>query len=629
MADDGKSTNNTPPSKQEVVLRVGFKAPSRPKPEQYNPLDGMSEKVGDSAYDRADTSSDIPAVIPGRSPLQKSSTQIPEDTFAYHSHLNAVQPPYNMEYLTLLNEISVTRQACITSIATNTVGLGFQVVKLQAAIDEDVLKTVAGRIKRQLNKWAMADNKSFTQLLFAVKYDEETTGNGFIEVDRDRTGRITGLYHVPAYTMRRKRDKSGWLQERPGAISNLYSSTRQIAPGYVEFYNFGDKYDPDTGALRPNRQPFVNEIIHIPIYNARTTFYGMPRDIAALATYAGDEMARNQNVKYLTNAAVPEIALIFEVDAAAMERMFGDQPVRIEVPESVRAQMEEHFRYNLSAPHYHPGIFHLPMGVRLRIERLSQPNRDAAWSSYRTANKMETLRAWRTPAVVIGDAEAAQYATAAVQKHIYLEQVIEPEQRKYAELLMNFLWPEVTSIPEAAAGPDGNGIDPEWFALRFVKMSVADKAVDATVHNIYLTQGVLDANEVREEIGYAQKPKKPESALPALNPVGTADNAAGTMPNGGRGPNGTMSPPTGARRPGDIAVPTPANITTMGRPGYDLPSVAKSVGAEIEEIRKSGEDEALITEYVDQVEDLFRQQVEEWARDSQLAASERILDEEG
>lgn len=628
MADDDKTPEKTSPPKKEVVLRVGFQAPTKPKLEQYNPLDGMSGKVGDSAYDRVDAKIDAPAVIPGRSPLQKSSTQIPEDTFAYHSHLNAVQPPYNMEYLTLLNEISVTRQACIAALTTNTVGLGFQIVKLQAAIDEDVLKTVAGRVKRQLNKWAMADGKSFTQLLFAVKYDEETTGNGFIEVDRDRTGRIKGLYHVPAYTMRRKRDKSGWLQERPGAISNLYSSTRQIAPGYVEFYNFGDKYDPDTGALRPNREPFVNEIIHIPVYNARTTFYGMPRDIAALATYAGDEMARNQNVKYLTNAAVPEIALIFEVDAAAMERMFGDQPVRIEVPESVRSQMEEHFRYNLSAPHYHPGIFHLPMGVRLRIERLSQPNRDAAWSSYRTSNKMETLRAWRTPAVVIGDAEAAQYATAAVQKHIYLEQVIEPEQRKYAELLMNFLWPEITNIPEAAAGPDGNGVDPEWFALRFVKMSVADKAVDATVHNIYLTQGVLDANEVREEIGYAQKPKKPESALPPLNPVGTADNAAGTMPNGGRGPNGTMAPPTGARRPGDVAIPAPANIMTMGRPGYDLPPVAKS--ASVQDIRKAADgDDALITEYVDRVEDLFRQQVEEWARDAQLAASERVLDEEG
>lgn len=615
--------------KKEVVLRVGFQSPSQQKARQYNPLDGEVSKIGDSAYDRLASTNTAAEVIPGRSPLQKSSTQIPEDTFAYHSHLNAVQPPYNMEYLTLLNEVSVTRQACITALATNTVGLGFQIVKLQSAIDEDVLKTVSGRIRRQLDRWAMEDNKTFTQLLFAVKYDEETTGNGFIEVDRDRTGRIKALYHVPAYTMRRKRAKDGWLQERPGAIANVYQSNRQVAPGYVQFYNFGDKYDPDTGSLRPNRDPFVNEIIHFSIYNARTTFYGMPRDVAALATYAGDEMARNQNVKYLTNAAVPEIALIFEVDPVAMDKMFGDQPVRIEVPESVRVQMEEHFRYNLSAPYYQPGIFHLPMGVRLRIERLSQTNRDAAWSSYRNANKMETLRAWRTPAVVIGDAEAAQYATAAVQKHIYLEQVIEPEQRKYAEMLMNYLWPELLDIPEAAPGEEGDGVDPEWFALRFVKMSVADKAVDATVHNIYLTQGVLDPNEVREEIGYAPKPKKPDSPFPQLNPVGTADNASGTMPNGGRGPNGTMAPPTGARRPGDIAIPTPANIQSMGRPGYDLPPVSKSAGTPLGVLQKSSDaDESLITEYVNRVEEAFKGQVEEWAREAQLAASERALGDE-
>lgn len=615
-----------PAEKPEKVLKVGFSSPRRSQPRQYNPLENGAVGIGDSAYDSASATPAPTSATPGRSPLQKSSTQIPEDTFAYHSHLNAVQPPYNLEYLTLLNEVSVTRQACITALATNSVGLGFQIIKLQSSIQDDVLKSVSGKVRRVLDQWAMEDNKTFTQLLFAVKYDEETTGNGYIEVDRDRTGKIKGLYHVPAYTMRRKRDKDGWLQERPGAISTMYQANRQVAPGYVEFYNFGDKYDPDTGSLRPHRDPTVNEIIPFQIYNARTTFYGMPRDIAALATYAGDEMARNHNVKYLNNAAVPELALVFEVDAAAMEKMFGDQPVRIEVPEDVKVQIEEHFRYNLSSPHYHPGIFHLPMGVRLRIERLSQPNRDAAWTTYRTANKAEILRAWRTPAVIIGDAEAAQYATAAVQKHIYLEQVIEPEQRKYAEQLMNMLWPEITDIPEASEGDAGSGIDPEWFSLRFVKMSVADKAVDSSVHNIYLQTGVLDTNEVREEIGYAPRPPKEKGM--ELNPVGTADSAPGFAPQGGRGANGTMNPTSGARRPGDVAIPAPANMETMGRPGYTAPPIGKR--AEIGVLEKAGDpDPSMVEEYIQQVEDKFVETVQDWQREAQLSASERAMDDEG
>lgn len=627
MSQHSESTGTSfDASKPEHVLKVGFAAP-RKKAVQYNPLERGTAKVGDSSFDgkRKTVVPTSGTTVPGRSPLAKSSTQIPEDTFAYSASMNAVEPPYNLEYLTILNEVSVTRQACITALATNVVGLGFQIVKLQPKIDEDVLNTVSGKIRRRLNKWAMKDGKTFTQLLYAAKYDEETTGNGFIEVERDRLGRIAGLYHIPAFTMRRRKDKKGWIQERPGALNSMWN--QKNTPGYVEFYNIGDKYDEDTGSLRPQRDPFINEVIWFHQHSARTTFYGLPRDIAALSTYAGDEMARNHNVKYLTNAGVPEIALVFEVDAAAMERIFGDQPVRIEIPDEVKVQIEEHFRYNLSSPHYQPGIFHLPMGVRLRIERLSQPNRDAGWAQYRNANKLEALRAWRTPGVIIGDADA-QYATATVQKHIYLEQVIEPEQRIYAELLMNHLWPEMHDIEDASH--DGAGVDPEWFALRFLKMSVADKAVDATVHNVYLTTGVLDAEEVREEIGYAKrdKPKAPP-AVPIGSVPGAAPmlNPAGTAPLGGRGINGAVTVPA-PRYPGDSGVSMPANSGTVGRPSAELATMGKRADEEVgsrQLIVKAEADPALVEQYMTKVDEGFIEVMSDWQRDAQLAASERLL----
>lgn len=629
MSQHTETTARPFDTKQEHVLRVGFAAPRRRQAAQYNPLERGSAKVGDSSYDRfgggnANTvATSATPVAPGRSPLAKSSTQIPEDTFAYSSSsLNAVEPPYNLEYLTLLNEISVTRQACITALATNTVGLGFQIVKLQAAIEDDVLQTVGGKIRRKLNQWAMKDGKSFTQLLYAVMYDQATTGNGYVEVERDRLGRVVGLYHVPAYTMRRRKDKKGWIQERPGAVASMWN--QKETPGYVEFYNFGDKYDPDTGALRPNRDAGRNEIIWLYEHSARTSFYGLPCDIACLSTYAGDEMARNHNVKYLTNAAVPELALVFEVDATAMERIFGDQPVRIEIPEDVKLQIEEHFRYNLSSPHYQPGIFHLPMGVRLRIERLSQPNKDAGWAQYRNANKAETLRAWRTPAVIIGDAEAAQYATATVQKHIYQEQVIGPKQLVLSEVLMNYLWPELHGIENASA--DGAGVDPEWYALRFLKMSVADKAVDATVHNVYLTTGVLDQNEVREEIGYARRPERPAPPAVPIGSTGTPlGNVAGTQPMGGRGANGAVTP-VAPRRPGDSTVSTPDNAGTTGRPYSELAVGKRADLGTRQAVIKADIDEAVVSEYMSQVESKFEEAIADWQREAQISASERVLE---
>lgn len=597
----------------EVVLRVGFHSPKR-KVAQYNPL--ANEKKPGTLQKRA---SQIPE---GHSPLQKSSTQIPEDTFAYSSHLNAVEPPYNLEYLTLLNEVSVTRQACITALATNTVGLGFEIVKLQSKIEDDVLQAVSFQIRQRLNRWARKDGKTFTQLLYAAKYDEETTGNGYIEVSRDRLGRITGLYHVPAFTVRRKRDKTGFIQERPGSLMSRWANPGGTS--YVEFYNFGDKYDPDTGQLRPNRDPNINEIIDFKVYAARTSFYGLPRDVAAFPTYAGDELARNQNIKYLSNAAVPEIALIFEVDMTAMDKMFGDEIIKVEIPEEVKQEIEAHFRYNLSSPLYQPGIFHLPMGVRLRIERLSQQNRDAGWAQYRLANKAESLRAFRTPAVVIGDAEAAQYATAAIQKAIYLEQVIQPEQRDDAEMLMDLLWPEITDIE--GSSEDGRGVNPSWFALKFRQMSVADKAIDAQVHNIYLTTGVLDQDEVRTDIGYAARGhEKPVQGAGG----GALDLAFGQTPDGGRGANGTMAL-TGPRRPGDVSVPVPSHLTTLGRPGYDVPGITKrdeGTGS-TQIIEKADVDQVFVDEYISKIEEKHQETLTAWQRDASLAVAERAIGEE-
>lgn len=505
--------------------------------------------------------------------LSKASTQALDDTWDAGGLTDeVVEPLYAMEPLTALNDISVTRAKCIEAMAAYTVGLGYRIKKIDPNAETVDSDRVSELIREKLEGWASRDERTFTELMQAVKYDEETTGNAFIEVSRNRKGEIDGLYHVPAHTIRIRRDRAGFIQQR--------GSTK------VPFYRFGDKvqlFDDNTIRLLENRDPKINELIHFKLYTSRSSYYGAPRDVSAFVTIAGDEMARGHNVKFFTNSATPELCLVFEQSVQSLPTLSGDQPIKVNIPETTKRQIIQHFRRNLKSRNFEPGMFFLPSGVTLRIERISNGQRDSGWTKYRDANRAEVRMAFRTPPVIIGDTQGSGYATAAIEKQVYQEGVIGPEQTRYEQRLMGLLWPEFTMITQnllpQKIEEDGNlaapvkikpdsssGVDPDVWILEFKEMSVADQAVTAANHQIYGTMGVITKNEVRADIG--RRPMEggdepPEN--PAENGGDNEIRGLNGRPGGGRGPNGTVTPGL-PRRVGETNPQTPANITTVGNP---------------------------------------------------------------
>lgn len=522
--------------------------------------------------------------------LRKASTQALDDAFDYGTTnflQEIVEPLYRMEQLTNLNDISVVRAKCIEAMAAYTVGLGYTIKKLDPKAESADSDKISIEIRKVLERWASRGELTFTELMQAVKIDEETTGNAFIEVSRNRLGQIDGLYHVPAHTVRVRRDRSGYIQQRGSKK--------------VPFYRFGDKVvlrDDNTIELLEDRDPKINELIHFKIFTPRTSYYGNPRDVAAIVTIAGDEMARTHNIKFFTYSATPELALVFEVDASTMPTIAGNQPIKVSIPESVKRQMIEHFRRNLSANYFEPGMFFLPNGVKLKIERLSQGQRDSGWTKYRQENRAEVRMAFRTPPVIIGDTSDSGYATAAIEKSVYQEGVIGPEQERYQQRIMALLWPEMVMIDETIIPPiieedgspaapakvkpeDSSGVDPTVWVLAFKKMDVVNKVELAANHQIYGGMGALDINEIRQDIGRRPKDggdKPPEKVS------GNPNELRGLQgrPGGGRGPNGTVTAQL-PRRVGEQTAVLPANLTTVGNPmsGEGTP-VTKGAGVESE-----------------------------------------------
>jgi len=217
-----------------------------------------------------------------------------------YAMFDLIEPPYNLEYLSKIYEISPYNYAAINAKVSNIVGLGYsfeETGKTKDALDEiddpkqlERARNKINRIKRDLEQWleSVNEEETFTETLVKAYVDLEATGNGYIEIGRTVAGNIGYIGHIPAKTMRVRRLRDGFIQL-------LYGKA-------VYFRNFGDlsTENPIAGAEdRPN------EVIHLKKYTPTNNYYGIPDIIAAQNAMAGNEFAGKYNLDYFENKAVP------------------------------------------------------------------------------------------------------------------------------------------------------------------------------------------------------------------------------------------------------------------------------------------------------------------------------------
>ena len=193
-----------------------------------------------------------------------------------YAMFDLIEPPYNLEYLSKIYEISPYNYAAINAKVSNIVGLGHDFIetrKTNEAFDNITDEKQLDRARRKLNKlrqdlydWLEDCNEeeTFTETLIKAYTDVEATGNGYIEISRTSAGKIGYIGHIPAKTMRVRRLRDGYIQL-------LYGKA-------VYFRPFGDQKteNPIAGASdRPN------EVIHLKKYTPTNNYYGIPDIVAS------------------------------------------------------------------------------------------------------------------------------------------------------------------------------------------------------------------------------------------------------------------------------------------------------------------------------------------------------------
>ncbi len=113
-----------------------------------------------------------------------------------YAMFDLIEPPYNLDYLSQIYEISPYNYAAINAKVSNIVGLGHDFVetrKTQEAFDNITDDKALDRARRKLNRlrqdlydWLEECNEeeTFTETLIKAYTDVEATGNGYLEIGR-------------------------------------------------------------------------------------------------------------------------------------------------------------------------------------------------------------------------------------------------------------------------------------------------------------------------------------------------------------------------------------------------------------------------------------------------------------
>ena len=458
----------------------------------------------------------------------KSKYLDPEVVNGY-SLWDIVNPPYDLDNLAKLYDQSAIHCAAINARVMNTVGLGFEftetlkarrrIEKSQDAPEklEKVRKNLQD-LREELDDLFESLNveETLIETLIRVWQDCLTVGNGYLEIGRNNEGKVGYIGHIPATMVRVRRKRDGFVQlSRANKIQAVF------------FRNFQDleMEDPING------DPSPNEIIHFKMYSPNNTYYGIPAAVSAAAAIVGDKFAKEYNIDYFENKAIPRYAIILK---------------GAKLSNKSKMELVNYFRTEVKGRNHGTLVVPLPPGIGsdsdIKFEKLEAGVQDASFDKYRKSNRDEILIANRVPAPKVGVYDNANLAVSRDADKTFKIQVIGPDQA-VIEKKINRLLAEFTDLLQ--------------FKLK--KIDLLDEDMESRIYDRYLRTEVLSPNEVRGKIGfperndgdemlpYPTKVKKEDSSN-AGAPFGNSNNAASNPPKS-RSDSGET--PSGVQGSGD------------------------------------------------------------------------------
>lgn len=409
---------------------------------------------------------------------EKGSQQIllENDFDPLYESNEVIEPLYDPLLWATLMEKNTRLAKLIRTYARNTVGLGWGIYP-KKAITKDTTDSIKAEIEREtaileeLFEYPN-DELPFSEVMYQVKIDEESTGNGYLEVSRNLKGDIDGLFHIPSHTIRMLKSLRGFVQIRNGV--KRY------------FKKFGIQENIDAYSGKVGNIPFEkrgNEIIHFKVYTPRDSYYGVPRYVAAADAIAGNKMAARRNLAFFKNDATPRLAITVENG-----KLDGKSIAEIKkfVNTEGKGVNNAHRAMILQAQSKNQGGID-QKDVRINVQPLTVGvTDDASHIKYRNSNDEELRESFGIAEVFLGAKGSVNRATAMVSRDITNSQEFIPDAQ-VKEYKINQTICKTFGVKHVK--------------LEFERPAATDELGQADIFARYLQGGGITPNDIRHELG--------------------------------------------------------------------------------------------------------------------------------
>jgi PBSX family phage portal protein len=398
----------------------------------------------------------------------------PEQLDGY-SLYDVVSPPYDQDTLANLYDQSAIHNAAVNARVMNTVGLGYEfteTIKSKRLLEKnqaspEKMSRTRKVIQNEKQKMEdifenLNDEETFLETMIKVWLDVMTIGNGYLEVGRTNSGKIGYIGHVPGTLVRVRRKRDGFVQI---ANSNKIQA--------VFFRNFQDLETEDP--INADTSP--NELIHFKVYSPNNTYYGIPSSVSAAAAIIGDKYAKEYNIDYFENKAIPRYAIILKGAKLSAKS---------------KQELVNYFRNEVKGRNHGTLVIPIPSSIGsnadIKFEKLEAGIQDASFDKFRKSNRDEILVADRVPAPKVGVYDNANLAVSRDADKTFKIQVIGPDQavieKKISKIVQEFS---------------------DLVSLRFQSIDLIDDDIQSRIYDRYLRTEVVSPNEVRSELGLPER----------------------------------------------------------------------------------------------------------------------------
>lgn len=368
-----------------------------------------------------------------------------EDDFILMTALQQVviQTPYNVQNLMKLIERSNMLPQCIEAMVTNVAGYGWEIVPADPVTEMD-----EGEVTLLQSFIDSANSEeSLTTVHKKNVKAKESVGFMFLEIIRDRVGRVSVLRHAnPQFIRLMPRDDVAipvtYDVVRGPRVSQVTEMryfrryVQSIAGKQVFFKEFGDprRLDRKTGLFDTVQHPVpegndATELLHERFASADA--YGVPRWINQLPSILGSREAEEVNYRYFEDNTVPP--LMITVAGGRLTAQSYIELKRVLEREDLGKNRQNKIMLIEAIPE-RESLDERGTGVQLKVDKLAdQRPSDALFTAYDEANQAKIRSSFRLPPVIVGLSQDVTFATANVSTFVAEIQVFQPERNSYDE----------------------------------------------------------------------------------------------------------------------------------------------------------------------------------------------------